>query len=665
MNHCCSNDPLGDILLDNTRGKKRIVLAGNPNSGKSVLFNALTGVYVDVSNYPGTTLEISHAQYGSDSILIDTPGVYGISSFNDEERIARDIILSADIVVNIINAVYLERDLFLTQQIIDTGVSVVAALNMIDEAEKRGLEIDIDALSNHLGIKVVPTVAVTKFGLEELKDSIPHAVPGKVTPGIKRELAPLTRDIGTQGDALLILEGDPAVAERHGMQPGEHQEEYYRARREHVNNILIKSVRHKASDASLAGKLSSLMMRPITGIPILVGALWLMYQIIGVFIAQHVVGFLEEFVMEGYYAPFIRTIVGQWVAQDSTVWNVLAGDFGILTMPVVYLIGLLMPLVIGFYFFLSLFEDSGYLPRIAALVDRVMNSVGLNGRAIIPMILGFGCVTMAIVVTRLLGSERERRIAIFLLGLAIPCSAQLGIIAGMLAVLGPKFLLIYILVIFTVLAVTGTLLNSLLPGKSSDLLIDLPPLRIPRADNVIKKTAVKSYSFLLEAAPLFVLGALIISVLQITGMLTALQNLIAPLTVGWLGLPKEAATAFIMGVIRRDFGAAGLASIPMADMQVLVALITLTLFVPCIAAIMVLFKERSKGEAALMWFGSVAIAFFVGGLVEKLSHISIGAISGSTAIITVFPVLGIAAVLLSLLIRSKRNNSTTQGSALS
>jgi len=660
MSHCGNSKSIFQPNSD----KKRLVLAGNPNSGKSVLFNALTGMYVDVSNYPGTTLEISQADHDSDSVLIDTPGVYGISSFNDEERVARDIILSADVIVNIINAVYLERDLFLTQQIIDTGLPVVAALNMIDEAQARGLEIDVEKLSQLLGIKIVPTVAVKGVGIQELRNSIKDAAVGRPTPGIEEELAELTRTIGSQGDALLFLEGDETIAERHGIKPGEKQEEFYLARRQHVNSILAKTVRAKSTNDSLAAKLSGLMLRPVTGIPILAFALWLMYQFIGVFVAQHVVGFLEETIMEGYYAPFIVNLIEQWFPQDTVMWQILAGDFGLLTMPVIYLLGLLMPLVVGFYFFLSLFEDSGYLPRIAALVDRVMNYVGLNGRAIIPMILGFGCVTMAIVVTRLLGSERERRIAIFLLGLTIPCSAQLGVIAGMLAGLGLKFLLVYVLVIFTVLAVAGTLLNALLPGKSSDLLIDLPPLRIPRPDNVLKKTAVKSYAFLKEAAPLFALGALIITVLQLSGGLVLLQDIVAPLTVSWLELPKETSTVFIMGIIRRDFGAAGLTALTLTQMQTLIALITLTLFVPCIAAIMVLFKERSKSEAALMWFGSLAIAFFVGGLIAKLSHLSLGGLSGVAAIAVLFPILGLAVIITGLKYKSGKTANTVQGGAV-
>jgi ferrous iron transport protein B len=237
------------------------------------------------------------------------------------------------------------------------------------------------------------------------------------------------------------------------------------------------------------------------------------------------------------------------------------------------------------------------------------------------MILGFGCVTMATITTRMLGSERERRIAVFLLGLAIPCSAQLGVIAGLLAGVGPLYALLYVVVIFGVLVMVGTVLNRVLPGNSSDLLIDLPPLRMPRAVNVFQKTLTKSYMFLREASPLFALGAVIISTFGVTGLLGLIQTLLAPLTVGWLQLPKEATTAFIMGIVRRDFGAAGLYGMALNPMQITVALITITLFVPCIASILVIFKERGKKEAAIMWASTWVIAFLVGGLVARLSNL--------------------------------------------
>jgi ferrous iron transport protein B len=244
-----------------------------------------------------------------------------------------------------------------------------------------------------------------------------------------------------------------------------------------------------------------------------------------------------------------------------------------------------------------------------------MNTIGLNGRAIIPMILGFGCVTMATITTRILGAQRERTIATAVLGLAIPCSAQLGVIAGMLAGLGTKYIFVYVGVLLLILGLVGKVLNKVLPGESTDLMIDLPPIRWPRLTNVLKKTVIKSFAFLQEAAPLFVAGALAITAMQLSGWLTAIQNALAPLTEGVLLLPRETATAFIMGIIRRDFAAAGLTDIAMTPAQTLVALITITLFVPCIASVLVMLKERGKTEGAVIWASSWVFAFVVGGIV--------------------------------------------------
>lgn len=628
MQHCHTKN---SQLKDYTDVSERIVLAGNPNTGKSVLFHHFTGMYVDVSNYPGTTLEISSSRVGN-ILYMDTPGVYGISSFNDEEMVARDIILRADKIVNVVSATHLERDLFLTQQIIDTGLSLVVALNMVDEAERLGLVIDVKRLSQLLGVPVIPTVAVTKKGYNELIDALPEARTGHVLPLVEQ----LVRKYHTEEnyvniereDLLLILEGDKEISSRYGVAPLDYREQIYLARREHVNRICQQVIKEQEQRFTLGKFIGRLMLRPLTGIPILLICLWLMYQIVGVFIAGDVVGFTEETIMQGYYEPWIRQVVGYIVPLNSFIGRFLTGEFGLLTMTVTYLLGLLLPLVVGFYLVLSVFEDSGYLPRIATLVDRLLNSIGLNGRGVIPIILGFGCVTMATITTRLLATEREKRIAIFLLGLTIPCSAQLGVIAGMLATVGGTYLLLYCISIFVVMVVAGTLLNKLLPGQPTYLLIDLPPLRLPRLGNVLRKTLLKTTGFLREAAPLFALGAALITIMQETGLLQAIQNLLAPLTVSWLGLPKEAATAFVMGIVRRDFGAAGLTELQLSSVQTVVALVTITLFVPCIASIMVIFKERSKKEATLIWGASVLIAFFTGGLINKMSKIIVS-ITGS------------------------------------
>ncbi|GAB6154254.1 ferrous iron transport protein B [Desulfosporosinus burensis] len=641
--HSCS------VKIDLPEGAKRIVLVGNPNSGKSVFFNHLTGIYVDVSNYPGTTLEISHGLYQKDGI-IDTPGVYGISSFNDEERVARDVILSADIVLNVVNALYLERDLFLTQQVIDTGVPVIVALNMSDEAEKEGLKIDHQILSKLLGVPVIPTVAIKKKGLEDLKANLYQARPGLSDPDLQKQLDLVNQQI-SRGEALLILEGDETIAQRHGLKPMDQREDIYAKRRMRVNDIVEHSVQDVRTYSKLSSTLSRLMIKPLTGIPILLIALYAMYQIVGVFVAGTVVGFTEETIMIGYYEAFMRSLIGSFIEDSSILGTILIGEFGVLTMTFTYVFGLLLPLVAGFYLFLALFEDSGYLPRIATLVDRMLTSIGLNGRAIIPLILGLGCVTMATITTRMLGSEREKRIAIFLLGLVIPCSAQLGVIAGMLAFVGPAYVALYALVILAVLAIVGKIMNAVLKGQSSDLLIDLPPLRLPRLKNVITKTSLKTYQFIKEAFPLFALGAFIVSILQVGGILTYLQNALAPLTVSWLGLPKETSTAFIMGIVRRDFGAAGLSDLMLTPLQTVISLITITLFVPCIASIIVIFKERSKKEAAVMWLSTWIIAFLVGGIVAQLAHLIGGGETSLEALIVagvIWAIVGISIVGLNL-----------------
>ena len=599
----------------------RLVLAGNPNVGKSVFFNHLTGVYVDVSNFPGTTVDISTGKY-KDYLVADTPGVYGVSSFNDEERVARDVIIYGDIILNVVDALHLERDLFLTQQIIDMGKKVVIAFNMMDDVKNNKINIDLKKISDLLGVPVVGTTAVKREGFEELENRINDATFGNRTPIVEDLIKELDLDI-LDSEKLMLLEEDEALIERYPEATVlKKREEIYRARRKRVDQIIEESVTREIEEDSFRIKLGRMMLRPTTGLPILFVALFIIYKIIGDYVAQGVVGYTEGVLMGEYYNNFILGLLGHTFSQGSFWQKFFIGEFGILTMAPIYLLGLLMPLVVAFYFFLSILEDSGYLPRIAALVDRSMTYLGLNGRAIIPMILGFGCVTMGTITTRLLGSKRERFIATLLLGLAIPCSAQLGVIAGIISKLSVKYVVIYALTIVIVFGVIGALLNKIMPGKSTDLLIDLPPLRIPQLKNVLKKTWLKSIFFLEEAAPLFALGAGIITFMEHFGFLNAVISFFAPFTQGMLKLHPKVAQTFIMGIIRRDFGAAGLNSMAQEGLlnapQLVVSLVVITLFVPCIAATMVIFKERSIKESIIIWFGSFIIAFVVGGILAQI-----------------------------------------------
>lgn len=596
--------------------EKHLVLVGNPNVGKSVFFNLLTGKYVDVSNFPGTTVDISSGRF-NDYIIEDTPGIYGVSSFNDEERVARDVIIHGDLVLNVMDAVHIQRDIFLTQQLIDMGKKVVVAVNLIDEATKNGMKIDIEKLSQRLGVKVISTSATKGVGIDEVKKSIEAARTGNKTEGIQEMLDDYTSKGISEAEALLVLEDDETIAGRNKVESAGKREEIYKLRRSRVDEIIHEVVTDSYEGSSLGTKLGRLLLKPVTGIPIMLGVLALMFWFIGVFIAQTVVGITEDKIMEGIYKPFIESIFS-FIPQGSFFRSLLTGDFGILTMTPIYILGLLLPLSVGFYLMMSILEDSGFLPRIAVLSDKALSKVGLNGRAIIPIILGFGCVTMATMTTRLLGSKRERIIATFLLGLTIPCSAQLGVIIGLLTPLGLTFIIAYTLILVLIFGVSGALLNKFLPGESTQLFIDLPQIRVPQFKNVLKKTMVKSKAFLIEAAPIFALGAVLITVLQYTGALIAIENFISPLTTGWLKLPAETSVVFIMGIIRRDFGAAGLSSMVLSSPQMLVALITITLFVPCVASIMMIFKERSKLEASSIWLGSLAIAFLIGGIIAQV-----------------------------------------------
>lgn len=588
----------------------KIVLAGNPNVGKSVIFNALTGLYMDVSNYPGTTLNMACGRMGSD-VLIDTPGVYGVSSFSEEEMITRDIILSADLVINVVNAVHLEQDLFLTQQIIDMGIPMVVVLNMFDDAEREGIKINIPLLEKMLGVPVISMIAERGVGIADLRKKLKSARTGNVIPSLQEKIQNVHPPAG-RGEALLILEGDQAISEKYGMAPGTGREALYLERRERVNHIVSQVIRVTGGESSFASRLGRWMLRPVTGFPLLALTLWAVYELIGVYLAGYVVDSTGE-IMSGYYEPAIRSLLAVFTQPESVVFKLLAGQYGVLTMTVTYLIGLLLPLVLGIFLVLSILEDTGYLPRIATLVDRTLAGIGLNGQAVIPLILGFGCVTMALISTRLLPTDRERRIAIFLLALCVPCSAQLAIIIAILASQGASYMFLFIVLVFCLLVSAGTLLGRFLPGAISPLLIELPPLRLPKLGNIATKTWNRSYQFIKEAFPIFAGGTLFLGLLEVTGLLDGLRKLLAPVTVSWLHLPPEVADILIMGFIRKEFGAAVIFNLQMLPLQNFVILLTLSLTVPCIASTMVIFKERGWREGILIWLAIFSLAFLIGG----------------------------------------------------
>lgn len=628
-------------------GQKKIVLVGNPNVGKSVYFHRLTGQYVDVSNFPGTTMEFYCGKLGCD-FLVDTPGVYGLSGHSEEESLVRDAVLTADIVINVVDTVHLERDLFLTCQLVDTGVPMIIALNMIDELEGRGMEVDTAQMQQLLGVPVVATVAVTGQGFDLLSEKLAESCTGRASDLVEQLLAGYPGL--PRGEALFILEGDPEVSSRHGLEPGREKEEIYEARRHRAGDVAAAAIKEKCQSLAMAARIGHWLINPLTGIPTLLLTLWAIYELVGVFFAQIVVGVTETIIMKGHYEPLVRALLSHVLDLHSPLGVILSGQFGLLTMAVTYLFGLLLPLVGGFFLVLSILEDSGYLPRIATLMDRVMSYLGLNGQAVIPLVLGFGCVTMAAITTRMLASDRERRIAIFLLALSVPCSAQLAFVAAILGSLGPGYMFLYGFIILSVMAGVGTIMDRLLPGYTQPLWLDLPTMRLPRLDNILKKSWLRTFGFLKEAFPIFLGGALLLSLLKVTGLMDAIERIMQPLTTGWLYLPGETAGAFIMGFIRRDFGTAGIMAIPMDPIQKFIALVTLTLFVPCIATTLVIFKERGWREGIAIWFTVLALAFIMGGL---LAHVIYYAQSISPAMTLPLTALFVSIVLVLAVIAAR------------
>ncbi|MGI6748421.1 MAG: nucleoside recognition domain-containing protein [Anaerovoracaceae bacterium] len=321
-----------------------------------------------------------------------------------------------------------------------------------------------------------------------------------------------------------------------------------------------------------------------------------------------------------HYLSMIRGLISPFFSQESFWGNLLIGQYGILTMTPAYLFGLLLPLVACFYLFRYILEDSYLLPRIAVLLDKPFHHIGLGGNAIIPFILGFGCVTVALVSTTILGSKRERLIASALLCIAIPCSAQIAIIISFAFILDIRYFLIYLLVMSSIFYYIGFLLNRLLPGTLQPIALNTPSLRIPDFKKIIINTARETITFLRDTVPAFLVGSIAVSILDFYNGFMKLRELCAPITVEFLKVPENAANLFIMSIIKRDLGAAGFYSMVIdggfTQKEILVTMIVLSLFVPCFASQMILFKQGKALFAALIWIGSFIIAFLSGGIVS-------------------------------------------------
>ncbi len=537
----------------------KIALVGNPNVGKSVFFGRLTGRYATVSNYPGTTVTITsgRALVGAEVCdVIDTPGVNALEGvLSEDERITRKLLSEggAELVIQVADARNLRRALLLTSQLADLGLPMILVLNMLDEAHARGVSVDAPRLSEVLGVPVIEAVAPEGRGIAELK----HALPLAALPRAARHHA---RDHFGWADATA-------------------------ARYRQISTISLGRFQEWLGRA---------VREPVTGLPILAMVLYLTYLFVGVFGAQTLVGMLEEGAFAGYINPAATKLAS--FIPVAFVRDFFVGEYGLITMGLTYAIAIVLPVVTTFFLVFGFLEDSGYIPRLAIFSDRLFRAMGLNGKAVLPMVLGLGCDTMATMTTRILGTPKERLIAITLLALGVPCSAQLATIMGILGGISVWALLLLFAVVLGQMMFVGFLAAQVLPGDRSDFILELPPLRLPRVRNLLTKTLLRVRWYLGEAVPLFLVGTALLFVLDRLGLLTALSRAARPIVTSALGLPADAAEVFVMGFLRRDYGAAGLFRMAeggqLTGVQAVVALTVMTLFVPCVANLLMIIKER-------------------------------------------------------------------------
>jgi len=635
---------------------EKIVLIGNPNVGKSVIFNLLTGKYVSVSNYPGTTVEVAKGnaylnrkQY----LVIDTPGINNLNPLSEDERVTRDILLNEQPakIIQVADAKNLRRALLISLQLSEMGLPFVLDLNMADEARSRGVFIDSKRLEGILGVDTVNTIATQKKGidrllrrLEDLKQPRYRVRYHPLIEECLEKIEPLlpTAGLSRRSLGLMILSGDESLKEWLYTHLSADKVERMEALRQYLQDqfkeplsYVITRDRLRAADQildqvvsestreeySVATQLGRWTVHPIAGIPILLAVLYLTYKFVGEFGAGTLVDFFEGVVFGHYINPWAKKLVTTLVPV-TILQELLVGEYGLITMALTYSIAIVFPIVTTFFLLFGLLEDSGYLPRLAVMVNKVFKLMGLHGKAVLPMVLGLGCDTMATLTARILESKKERIIVTLLLALAIPCSAQLGVILGMLGALSYKATILWLGVIIGVIMMVGYLASLVLPGRGSDFILELPPLRLPQFSNIVIKTIARIEWYLKEAVPLFILGTLILFILAKLRLLEIIEQGAAPLIHGLLGLPLEATSAFIVGFLRRDYGAAGLYALAKAgtldEVQILVSLVTITLFVPCIANFFIIIKEQGLKTALAMVAFIFTLAFSIGGLLNLI-----------------------------------------------
>lgn len=561
---------------------KRIVLMGNPNIGKSVVFSRLTGAQVITSNYPGTTVDFSRGKarlQGEQVELIDAPGTYSLQPTNRAEEVAVEVLRWADLIINVVDATNLERNLFLTLELLESKKPLILVLNMWDEAEQSGIDIDAKGLEEHLQVPVVATVALTGEGIKDLVSRLNEAHSPREIKILSEEekwieIGRITRD--------------------------------------------VQKVTHK--HPGIWNRLSEATIKPMTGTPIALMVIFAAFWIVRL-IGESLIAYLFEPIFELYrpLAMLIGTKLGPGMMHDLLIGRLVDGEIdyvqsmGVLTTGIYVPLGMVLPYIVGFYLVLSLLEDSGYLPRLATLSDNVFHRLGMHGHAIIPLFLGLGCNVPGALATRTLETRKQRFISATLLGLAVPCTAKSAMIFGVLGSYGQGYVFLVFATLALVYAAAGLVLNRVMQGESPEIFLEIPPYRRPSARIILKKTWMRVRWFLSEAIPFLFLGVLMVNVLYTVGFIEWMGGFFAPLMKGWLALPGEAVAALLVGFFRKDLAVGMLLPLGLNAEQMVVATTVLSLYFPCVATFAVLVKELGMRDTAKSTAIMLATAFLVGG----------------------------------------------------
>ncbi len=557
-------EPTNNKVLKLTEKKTRmrkILLLGNPNVGKSVIFSRLTGVQVIASNYPGTTVEFirGYMKLGDEKIeIIDVPGTYSLEPTCKAEQVAVAMLKEGDIVINVVDATNLERNLNLTLQLLKTKKPVIIALNIYDEACHTGISIDVEKLERILGVPVIPTCAITAEGIKNLVMSIEKA--------------------------------------RKGTYDYEDEERWHE-----VGNIIktVQKISHRHH--RFIERLEDTTIKPGTGITIALGLLFARFWSIR-FIGAGLTVFVLEPLFEKLLAPVMMKL-SAFMGSGGFFHNILIGklvdgridfleSFGVLTTGLFVPFAVVLPYIFAFYLILSFLEDSGYLPRLGVLVDNVMHKLGLHGLSIIPIMLAFGCNVPGALATRILETKRERFIAMTLMAIGVPCMAQLAMIIGLVGgVAGLPGLMLVFITLITVWILLGLLLNLFIRGESPEIFVEIPTYRMPYLGALFKKLWMRVKGFLKEAVPFVILGVLVANILYSLHVIDFITGIFAPVVTKVFGLPSEAIAALIIGFLRKDVAVGMLAPLNLSVKQIVIASVILTMYFPCFATFAVMLKE--------------------------------------------------------------------------